>query len=412
MAGSVTMPAWRGELHTFLDDHLPAGWGDAVRAGDEGAVLALRAQLDSAAMVRDLGRAGWIAPHWDPVHGGLGLTLDEAQEVAVLLDSWEVPRIPRGSGFVLAAPTILQWSSEETKRRFLPPIATGEERWCQLFSEPGAGSDLASLATSAVRDGDDWIINGQKVWTTLGHLSEFAMLLARTDPTQPKHKGITYFGVDLRSPGVDVRPLVNIAGQVEFNEVFLTDVRIPDQHRISPIGAGWGATLTTLGAERHALSGARKKRKASDEILGGKTIEQVVELARTCGLLHGPLWRQRIITEWTKQRLLQLTAQRSKANAAAGRTGPEGSITKIAKAAANQSLQVLAIDLLGARGTGWTDDDPEPWSFVEQFLRTRANSIEGGTSEIQHNIVGERVLGLPREPDPFRGLAWNQIPRS
>ena len=406
------MPAWRDELHAFLADHLPAGWGNAVRAGDEGVVLALRAQLDSAAMVRDLGRAGWIAPHWDPAHGGLGLTLDEAQEVAVLLDSWEVPRIPRGAGFVLAAPTILQWSSEETKRRFLPPIATGEERWCQLFSEPGAGSDLASLATSAVRDGDDWIINGQKVWTTLGHLSEFAMLLARTDPTQPKHKGITYFGVDLRSPGVDVRPLVNIAGQVEFNEVFLTDVRVPDQHRISPIGEGWGATLTTLGAERHALSGARKKRKASDEILGGKTIEQVVELARTCGLLHGPLWRQRIITEWTKQRLLQLTARRSKANAAAGRTGPEGSITKIAKAAANQSLQVLAIDLLGARATGWTDDDPEPWSFVEQFLRTRANSIEGGTSEIQRNIVGERVLGLPREPDPFHGLAWNQIPRS
>ncbi len=372
----------------------------------------LKDATDNPAFVRRLGAAGWVAPHWAPEHGGRGLSLEEAQAAIELLDSLEVPRVPRGSGFVLAAPTIQQWSSDDTKRRLLPPIATGEERWCQLFSEPGAGSDLASLGTTAVRDGDEWIVNGQKVWTTFGHESEFAMLLARTDPGVTKHQGITYFGVDMRSPGVEVRPLINMAGQVEFNEVFLTDVRVPDLYRISPLGQGWGAAMTTLGAERFALSGMRKKRKATDEILGGKTIEQVIAAARQAGLARDPAIRQRLAREWTRGRLLALTAMRAKANAAAGKLpGPEGSISKIAKAASNQSLQILAMEILGARATAWDPDDPEPSDFVEQFLRTRANSIEGGTSEIQRNIVGERVLGLPREPDPWLGQPWNVVPR-
>jgi alkylation response protein AidB-like acyl-CoA dehydrogenase len=405
---------WEQELVALLEERLPAGWGDAVCAGDEARVLELKRGVDNPAMVRMLGQAGWIAPHWAPEYGGRGMTVQDAQHVASLLDRWEVNRIPRGSGFVLAAPTILQCSSEATKRRFLPTIASGEERWCQLFSEPGAGSDLASLSTTALRDGDEWVMNGQKVWTTFGHESEFAMTLARTDPTQPKHKGITYFGIDLRSPGVEVRSLRNMAGQIEFNEVFLTDVRVPDVHRISAVGEGWAATQVTLGAERFVLSGARKKRKASDEILGGKTFEQVLALARHVGVTGDVVWRQRIVGEYTRHRLLQLNALRTKANAAAGRAGPEGSVSKVAKAQANQSLQVLAIDLLGANASGWLSEngDHDPWSFVEQFLRTRANSIEGGTSEIQRNIVGERVLGLPREPDPYHGAPWNTVPRS
>jgi len=399
-------------LEEFLNDELPAGWIEAARSGDEERLLALKDSMDNPGFVRRLGAAGWVAPHWDPAHGGRGLSTVDAQSALEELDSLEVPRVPRGSGFVLAAPTILQWSSEETKRRLLPPIATGEERWCQLFSEPGAGSDLASLATTAVRDGDEWIVNGQKVWTTFGHESEFAMLLARTDPSVAKHQGITYFGVDMRSPGVEVRPLINMAGQVEFNEVFLTDVRVPDLYRISPLGQGWGATLTTLGAERFALSGMRKKRKASDEILGGKTIEQVIAAARDADLTEDPVLRQRIATEWSKGKVLALTALRAKANAAAGRApGPEGSITKIAKASSNQSLQVLAMEVLGAGATAWDAGDHEPKEFVEQFLRTRANSIEGGTSEIQRNIVGERVLGLPREPDQWLGKPWSTVPR-
>ena len=401
--------AWRAELDAFLAVHLPEGWRDAVASGDDAAILAQREGLESAAFVAELGMAGWVAPGWDPAYGGRGFDRDTAQAVRSYLDELDVPRVPRGSGLPLAAPTILEWSSEETKRRLLPPIATGEERWCQLFSEPGAGSDLASLATTAVVDGDEWVVNGQKVWTTMGHESEFAMLLARTDPDVVKHQGITYFGLDLRSAGVEVRPLRNMAGRIEFNEVFLDDVRVPDLHRISPVGDGWKATRTTLGAERHALSGgARKKRKATDEILGGKTMDDVLTLGRRLGVTGDPVWRQRLATEWANQRVLRVTTQRARANAG----GPEGSITKIAKATSNQSLQVLAMDLLGPRATAWEETDPDTPEFVEQFLRTRANSIEGGTSEIQRNIVGERVLGLPREPDPYLTSPWKDVPRS
>ncbi len=429
----------RDELLDFLERHLPNGWIDAATSGDEATVLALRDALDKRAFVRLLGVAGWVAPQWPVEYGGRGLADADAVAALSLLDHWEVPRMPRGSGLPLAAPAILQWSAEPTKRRFLPPIASGEERWCQLFSEPGAGSDLASLATSAVRDGDEWVVNGQKVWTTMGHESEFAMLLARTDPLAPKHAGITYFGVDLGSPGVEVRALVNMAGQVEFNEVFLTDVRVPDLHRISPPGEGWGATQTTLGAERHALSGMRKKRKASDEILGGKTWADVLAAAGAQQMTDDPVVRNRLAEEWTLGQVLALSSRRAAANREAGRAGgpegsisPQGSISKVAKAMSNQSLQVLAMDVLGAQACAWiangersgggaapgepvggsVSDGIDAGDFVVQFLRTRANSIEGGTSEIQRNIIGERVLGLPREPDPFRGQPWNEVPRS
>jgi len=363
------------ELRAFVDEHLP--WDG-----------------DNPSFVRLLGEAGWVAPHWAPEHGGRGLSEDEAREVYEELDRRELPRQPRGSGFVLAAPTILLHSEEATKRRFLPPIASGEERWCQLFSEPGAGSDLASLATTAVRDGDEWIVNGQKVWTTYGHESEMAMLLARTDPTAAKHAGITYFGMDMRAPGVEIRPLVQMTGETEFNEVFLTDVRVPDLFRISPVHDGWAATQTTLGAERFALSGLRKKKKASDEILGGKTVADVMAVAsdRTDGRARAHI----------ESRVLELTTARKL----------HGSLTKIAKARTNQDLQLLAVEQLGARATAWEPDDDETPGFVRELLRTRANSIEGGTSEIQRNIVGERVLGLPREPDPFKGQPWREVPRS
>ena len=403
----------RRDLEALLDELLPVGWGTAVRAGDEVAVSMMRPEIEGPTIVRSLGHAGWTAPHLAPEHGGRGLARDDARATLTLLQVWDVPHVPRGSGMPLAAPTIEQWSTDETKRRLLPPLVTGEERWCQLFSEPGAGSDMASLATSAVRDGNEWVVNGQKVWTTFGHESEMAMLIARTDPDVPKHAGITYFGLDMRAPGVDVRPLVNIAGQVEFNEVFLTDVRVPDVCRISPIGKGWSAAMTTLSAERHALSGGRRKRKASDEILGGKPLAEVVALARAGEHVRGPVERDGLARAHTADRLLTLTAARARDRAAAGRpAGPEGSITKIAKATTNQRLQELAMLLLGAHAAAWEADDGEAGTWIVQFLRTRANSIEGGTSEIQRNIVGERVLGLPREPDPHRGRPWRDVPRS
>ena len=403
----------RDDLEALLQTLLPPGWLEAVRSSDDDALQQLKTEIHNPTVVAQLGDEGWIAPHFDIEHGGRGLSRLEARSALTLLSVWEVPHVPRGSGLLLAAPTIQQWSSDETKRRLLPPLLSGEERWCQLFSEPGAGSDMASLATTAIRDGDEWVVNGQKVWTTFGHEAERAMLIARTDPSAPKHAGITYFGLDMRSPGVEVRQLVNIAGQVEFNEVFLTDVRVADIDRISPIGDGWKAAMTTLGAERHALSGVRKKRKSSDEILGGKPFAEVLLMAQERGLTNDAHVRQALMTAYTSDRLLAWTAQRARDRASAGQqVGPEGSISKIAKAAANQRLQELAIGLLGADAVAWPEADAEAGEWIVQFLRTRANSIEGGTSEIQRNIVGERVLGLPREPDPFKGAAWRDIPRS
>lgn len=403
----------RDDLESLLQTLLPSGWLEAVRSSDDDALQQLKTEIHNPTVVARLGDEGWIAPHFDIEHGGRGLSRLEARSALTLLTVWEVPHVPRGSGLLLAAPTIQQWSSDETKRRLLPPLLSGEERWCQLFSEPGAGSDMASLATTAIRDGDEWVVNGQKVWTTFGHEAERAMLIARTDPSAPKHAGITYFGLDMRSPGVEVRQLVNIAGQVEFNEVFLTDVRVAEIDRISPVGDGWKAAMTTLGAERHALSGVRKKRKSSDEILGGKPFAEVLLMAQERGLTNDAHVRQALMAAYTSDRLLAWTAQRARDRASAGQqVGPEGSISKIAKAAANQRLQELAIGLLGADAVAWPEADAEAGEWNVQFLRTRANSIEGGTSEIQRNIVGERVLGLPREPDPFKGAAWRDIPRS
>lgn len=403
----------RAELESLLRSLVPESWERAVMAGDEEHVLALREDMDNRAVTTALGEAGWVAPHYELAHGGRGLAVADARHALTLLVVWNMPHVPRGSGLPLAAPTIQQWASDDTKRRLLPRLLSGEERWCQLFSEPGAGSDMASLATTAVRDGDEWIINGQKVWTTFGHESERAMLIARTDQDAPKHRGITYFGLDMRAEGVQVRPLINIAGQVEFTEVFLTDVRVPDADRISDVGEGWAAAMTTLGAERHALSGVRKKRKSSDEILGGKPLSEVMAMAQQRGATASPVLRQQVMRAYTSQKLLEWTALRAKARVAAGHApGPEGSVSKIAKAAANQRLQELALGALGADATAWAAEDDEAGEWITQFLRTRANSIEGGTSEIQRNIVGERVLGLPREPDPFRGAAWREVPRS
>ena len=411
-AGVADFPG-RAELVALLESLVPPAWVESVRSGDMAAVEALRDAIDRGLVIRTLGEAGWIAPHYAVEYGGRGLTREEAGRALTILNVWDLPHMPLGSGVPLAAPTIDQWSQEATKRHLLPPLMSGAERWCQLFSEPGAGSDMASLATTAVRDGDEWVVNGQKVWTTFGHLAERAMLLARTDPDQPKHKGITYFGLDMRSPGVEVRPLINMAGQREFNEVYLTDVRVPDIDRISPVGEGWGAALTTLGAERHALSGlAKKKRKASDEILGGKPYADIERLAVARGVGADPVARQRLMAVYIEGRVLTMNIQRDRARAAAGQAlGAEGSLTKVAKAASNQHLQEVAMDLLGADAMAWMPGDHEAEEWITQFLRTRANSIEGGTSEIQRNIIGERMLGLPREPDPYKGEAWRAIPR-
>ena len=389
-------------LRALLGLILPGGWVEAAERGDEAGLAAAQAKLDRDGVIAALGAEGWVAPTWPVEHGGRGLDPATARAATELLDVLDVPRVPRGSGLTLAAPTILAHASEATKRRLLPPIVTGEERWAQLFSEPGAGSDLASLACRAERDGDDWVVNGQKVWTTLAQDCQMGMLLARTDPTVPKRDGITYFAVDLRAPGVEIRPLVQMTGECEFNEIFLTDVRIPDLFRISDVGAGWAAARTTLTAERMALSGQRGRQRARRGILGGLTIDEVRTLAAQAD--PSPPERDQLAAAVIDERVLGWTVARMR--------GPAGSITKIAKATTNQDRQVLALRLLGARATAWPTDDAATARAVRQFLRTRANSIEGGTSEIQRTIVGEQVLGLPREPDPYRGARWDEVARS
>jgi alkylation response protein AidB-like acyl-CoA dehydrogenase len=321
-------------------------------------------------------------------------------------------------GHFLVAPTIVTHGSEWAKQRFLRPIFTGEDSWCQLFSEPGAGSDLASLATRAIRDGDEWVVNGQKVWNTLAHLADLGMLVTRTDPEVPKHKGLTYFAVDMRAPGVDVRPLRQITGEAEFNEVYLTDVRIPDSHRIGDVGEGWRVSLTTLANERVTIGGGGG---GSGPKRGSGAIAEAVRLYHERDRGDASI-RDALMQLWVDAECLRLTNLRASAAARSGNPGPEGSIAKLALAINHQKVYDLCMNLLGADALhdfDYTFRRPEEIGLEgaegtarHMFLRSRANSIEGGTSEIMRNILGERILGLPGEPRVDKELPWSKVPRS
>jgi len=320
-----------------------------------------------------------------------------------------------GFGLFLAAPTIVAHAQPETKRRLLRPLFTGEEIWCQLFSEPGAGSDLASLATRAVRDGDEWVVNGQKVWNTLAHMADRGMLVARTDPEVPKHRGLTYFALDMHAPGVEVRPLRQITGEAEFNEVYLTDVRVPDADRIGDVGDGWRVSMTTLMNERVTIGGAVAARESGP----------IGELMRVWRALpeerRDAVARDAVTRLWVEAEVLRLTNIRAGQNRKAGIAGPEGSVSKLAFAEVNKRIYSEAINLMGPEGALIDNYDfvrPESANLTggldirKMFLRARANSIEGGTSEILRNILGERILGLPGEPRNDKTLPWSEVPRS
>ncbi|MGW4533681.1 acyl-CoA dehydrogenase family protein [Nocardia sp. NPDC004340] len=316
-------------------------------------------------------------------------------------------------GYGMAAPTVYEHAqTEELKRAWLRPLATNENIWCQLFSEPGAGSDLAGLATSAVRDGDDWVVNGQKVWTTLAHRASWALLLARTDPAVPKHQGLTYFVVDMRAPGVETRPLRQMTGQAEFNEVYLENVRIPDAHRLGAIGAGWQVAMTTLMNERSSIGASGTRR-------GDGTIADAVALWAQRPDRHTPVRRDHLTQLWLRSEAQRLTAERSRATATLRGPGPEGSIGKLVGAELNKRIYEFCMDLLGPEGllygdytmrdTGPGDDELGP--VQQRFLRSRANTIEGGTSEVLRNILGERILGLPGDLRADSGRPWREVPR-
>jgi alkylation response protein AidB-like acyl-CoA dehydrogenase len=400
----------RARVVEWLHENLPPQWVEAVEQGDAVKLRQARDLVDYDDWCARLGEAGWATPTWPAEYGFLGLSGSQAKVVNEELARWRVPRSFNIIGIGMGGPTIMHWGTDEQKQRLLKPMAKHEEIWCQLFSEPGSGSDVASLATRAVRDGDEWIVNGQKVWTTLAHMARWGLLVARTNPDQPKHKGLSYFIVDMHAPGVDVRPLKQITGDAEFNEVFFTDVRIPDSMRLGPEGEGWGVATTTLMNERTALSGAGS---VSEDNVGGGAVDGVVAAAQANGTSRDPVVRQRLAQAVIEGRVIKMTNLRATAARKAGhQPGPEGSITKLFQAEYNKRLQNLAVDILGAGGMAWSPDDLQTAVTVRGFLRSRANTIEGGTSEIMRNILGERVLGLPKEPSVDRDIPWKDVKRS
>ncbi|WP_238014175.1 acyl-CoA dehydrogenase family protein [Dactylosporangium sp. AC04546] len=365
----------------------------------------LRARFDAG--------LAWV--QFPPGLGGLGLPRERQTEVeAVLAEAGAPDNNPRriGIGLGMAAPTILRHGTDEQHRRWLRPLWTGEEVWCQLFSEPGAGSDLAGLATRAVRDGDDWVVSGQKVWTSMAHEARWAILIARTDPAVPKHQGITYFVLDMTAPGVEVRPLRQITGEAEFNEVFLTDVRIPDADRLGAVGEGWLIAQTTLMNERVAIGGAATPRE-------GGVIGVVADLWRERPELRSPGLYDQLMRLWVDAEAARLTGTRLRQQLAAGQPGPEGSAAKLLFARLNQEISLLELEMLGEEGLRhdeWTMRRPTVVDFAGRtagyrYLRAKGNSIEGGTSEILRNIVAERVLGLPAEPRADKDVAWKDVPK-
>jgi alkylation response protein AidB-like acyl-CoA dehydrogenase len=395
----------------------------AAVATDEATVLTLCQQLldelppKETDAVEFLGRQfdlglAWV--HFPVGQGGLGLSPRLQRTINENLHPAGAPIAAYRNviGYGMGAPTLVTHGTDKQKARYLRPLFTGEEVWCQLFSEPGAGSDVAGLSMKAVRDGDEWIVNGQKVWTTLAHLAKWGMLIARTDPEQPKHKGMTYFVVDMHAPGVEVRPLFQITGEAEFNEVYFTDVRIPDEERLGDVGEGWGVTLTTLMNERVAIGGGTP-------LKGGGFIAEAVTAWREGG--HTDAARKdELMALWTRAEVLRLTNIRAGQLRTIGTPGPEGSIGKAMSADLNKDISAFTVNLLGAEGMLKPDGYPMArpkhamqWANPQQaFLRARANSIEGGTTEIAKNILGERVLGLPGDVRNDKAVPWSQVPRS
>jgi alkylation response protein AidB-like acyl-CoA dehydrogenase len=367
--------AFRDELRAWLSENHP---GEPPEAGDDGSYQWRRD------FQRRLAEGGWAAVHWPVEFGGRGATLTQS---AIFFEELARARAPLPAnvlGLLLAGPTIMAYGTEEQKERFLAPIVTAEEIWCQGFSEPEAGSDLASLKTKAVKDNGDWVVTGQKVWTSGAQYSKWCMLVARTDTEAPKHKGLTYFLMDMEQEAVQVRPLRQITGEAEFNELFIEEARIPDENVLGGVGNGWKVAMTTLMNERAGLAFFLQVRLR-------QVLDEVFAHAAQRGLLEDPVVADRLGELHLRTEILRLTAYRGlTAIERYGQPGPEGSLAKWLWSETNQQLTQLAADLLGpdALAAG------ERWSY--ELLRARGNTIEGGTTEILKNIVAERVLGLPK----------------
>ena len=334
---------------------------------------------------RSLFEAGWAAVHWPREYGGRDASLMQSAIYFEEMGRADAPLPANALGLILAGPTIMAWGTEEQKERFLLPILSAEEIWCQGFSEPEAGSDLAAVKTKAVRDGDDWVITGQKVWTSAAQYSKWCMLVARTDPDAPKHKGLSYFLMDMEQEEVQVRPLVQITGEAEFNEIFMEGARVPQENMLGGEGDGWNVALTTLMNERSGLGFFL-------QTLLRRTLDRLVEAAKANGRIDDPVVAEALGEMHVRTETLRLLAYRGLSLIEQhGQPGPEGSLTKWLWSETNQMLTQLAVSVLGPEAL--TEGD----RWAHDLLRSRGNSIEGGTTEILKNIVAERVLGLPRK---------------
>lgn len=358
----------------------------------------------------DLGLA-WV--RFPTGQGGLGLapSLQRVVNDRIAKAGGPIGGMKNPIGHGMCAPALIDHGSDAQIQRYLRPLFTNEEIWCQLFSEPGAGSDVASLATRATRDGDEWIVNGQKVWTTLAQYSAFGLLIARTDPDQPKHRGTTAFVVDMAAPGVETKPLRQITGDAEFNEVFFTDARISDSERLDEPGRGWAVAITTLMNERVSIGGGTPPR-------GSGPIRQLLGIWHDRAE-HDAVSRDRLAQLWIEAEVNRLTNLRAAALRRSGTPGPEGSVSKLAMAELNKRMYEFAIELMGASAlliSGYNHPPGRDTMFGDEvqvnFLRSRANSIEGGTSEVMRNILGERVLGLPGDIRADKDQPWSQVLRS
>jgi alkylation response protein AidB-like acyl-CoA dehydrogenase len=407
---------FRAQFRQWLTDVLEPGWVEAIEGGDEEGYAKIRAGAERngwnvLSWMRTIGDSGYGASLWPEEYGGLSGEPWMQQLVREELSRWRLPLFgPNILGVGLAGPTIIAHGTDDQKSRFLRRILTGEDLWCQLFSEPGSGSDLASLATRAVRDGDEWVINGQKVWTSIAQFSRYGMLLTRTDPDVPKHDGLTYFILEMSTPGVDVRPLRQMTGSSEFNEVYLTDVRIPDALRVGDVNDGWRCARTTLANERDTIAGVSLDPTA---LFGGVAKDPWQAFLDHVRDRDDPAVRQRLAQLYIEKEVRDITVFRANSARLRGQQpGPEGSVNKVFNAELNQRRTDFAVDASGMAGVAWMPRDRAAEMRAHGFLRARANTIEGGTSEVLRNQVAERVLGLPRDDGAERDVPWKTLRRN
>ena len=353
-----------------------------------------------------LSEAGLAGITYSKEYGGAGLT-DKQQEIfSQVASGWDSPTSPFSISHGMCLPMLNQFGTHEQKLQFMPDNISGKTIWCQLFSEPGAGSDVASLSTRAVLDGDEWIINGQKVWTSGAHYCDYGIVVARTDPSLPKHRGLTMFIIDMTDSAIDIRPLKQISGGKGFNEIFFTDLRIPVDYQLGELNQGWNLAVSMLMFERVSIG-------ASAGGLNADRSSDLIKLAQNNGRSNDPLMRQKLADLWIREKIKSFIGQRIRDAVSAGQVpGPEGSIAKLNGALLARTIRDTSIDLVKTPVQAWEKDNSDGNQWAIGCLAAAGISIAGGTDEVQRNIIGERVLGLPKEPDPFKGAAWEDVPRS